>query len=984
MKTTHNSLLLTLSILILITLTSNIYAQDSPQWHLPDHAIARHGKGKIYQIKYSPDGTKMAVASGIGIWIYDVETTEELDLFSGHTSRVRSIDFSEDGTMIASGSQDNTVRVWDVATGMEIRTFTGHTDAVTSVTFNPNANMIASSSHDKTARLWDLSTGTEQYTFTAHTKALTSVAFNDDGTQLATTGFDNIIRIWDVNTYNEIRTLTGHEKGVYSIDFSPDGTKLVSGGLDKKVHVWDVSTGHKLRTFEGHTSHINSVAFTPNGLLIGSGSHDKTIRIWGVNSGEERYTIDEQLSWVNSIAFSPDGKTLASADVEGTIRIWQGYTTITSRQIRTFTRHQTNWDTILFNQDRKTLAVKAVANIIQLWDVETNNHLHTFIGHTDSVNSIDISPDERFLVSGADDGTMRLWDVETGTQLHTLTKFIGYNIISVEFSPDGKLVAGLMNFMNSNIVLYDVKTGLLVRNITAFKLPPLGAPWSFKPREHSYPVNKIAFSPKGDVIASCSSDETVRLWDVNIGAHLRVMTGHTDTVYNISFSPDGKIVTSVSHDDTVRLWDVATGSEIRQFNSQSDGVSSVYFSPDGNTIASGGNDNMIRFWDFQTGNLLHILTGHKGSVLKLTFSPDGQTLASNSSDGTILIWNITNLIPSSTLVSLSPSSVESPGVGEQLTFTLNISGGQNVAGYQTKVHFDTTALRYVGSANGDYLTTNSFFVQPVVDVNNVQIAAVAYGEEIDGDGTLATITFEVVEVKSSTVRLSNTLLTNSTGIPDVPQTIIAEITEPPARPEDVNEDGVVDVSDLVLVANNFGKHGDNAADVNGDGVVNIIDLALVAAAIGNGDAAPVLWSANSNDMPTRASVEAWLRKARQLNLQDLTFQRGITVLEQLLASLTPEQTALLPNYPNPFNPETWIPYQLSSPADVRITIYSANGQLIRQLDLGFQEVGIYQHRSQAAYWDGKNQHGEAVASGIYFYALNAGKFNTTRKMLIQK
>ena len=131
-------------------------------------------------------------------------------------------------------------------------------------------------------------------------------------------------------------------------------------------------------------------------------------------------------------------------------------------------------------------------------------------------------------------------------------------------------------------------------------------------------------------------------------------------------------------------------------------------------------------------------------------------------------------------------------------------------------------------------------------------------------------------------------------------------------------------------------------------------------------------------------MEQWLRQARQVNLTDPTFQRGIILLEQLLAALTPKQTALLPNYPNPFNPETWIPYQLSEPADVRLHIYAVDGMLIRTLAFGHQHAGMYQSKSRAAYWDGRNNVGESVASGVYFYTLIAGEFTATRKMLIRK
>ena len=137
-------------------------------------------------------------------------------------------------------------------------------------------------------------------------------------------------------------------------------------------------------------------------------------------------------------------------------------------------------------------------------------------------------------------------------------------------------------------------------------------------------------------------------------------------------------------------------------------------------------------------------------------------------------------------------------------------------------------------------------------------------------------------------------------------------------------------------------------------------------------------------MLTAADVKQWLSQAQQLGTTDTTSQRGILFLEQLLIALTPKETALLANYPNPFNPETWIPYHLAKDADVTLHIYAVNGQLVRMLSLGHQPAGIYQNRSRAAYWDGKNAFGEKVASGVYFYTLTVGDFSATRKMLIRK
>ena len=187
-----------------------------------------------------------------------------------------------------------------------------------------------------------------------------------------------------------------------------------------------------------------------------------------------------------------------------------------------------------------------------------------------------------------------------------------------------------------------------------------------------------------------------------------------------------------------------------------------------------------------------------------------------------------------------------------------------------------------------------------------------------------------------------------------------------------------------MVASNFGATGEHAADVNGDGTVNIQDLVQVAGQLGTSASAPAALYGGLRVAPTRAEVEQWLAQAQQLNLTDATSQRGIRILEQLLLSLTPKETALLANYPNPFNPETWIPYQLANPADVSVRIYSVDGTLVRTLPLGHKAVGTYQNRSRAAYWDGKNELGESVASGVYFYTLTTGDFTATRKMLIRK
>ena len=229
------------------------------------------------------------------------------------------------------------------------------------------------------------------------------------------------------------------------------------------------------------------------------------------------------------------------------------------------------------------------------------------------------------------------------------------------------------------------------------------------------------------------------------------------------------------------------------------------------------------------------------------------------------------------------------------------------------------------------------------------------------------------KVKASSEGIQSYVLFTAVGTGAAPQLVA-----------DVNGDGVVDLADLAIVAQAMGKPVQNPrADVNADGVVDGEDFALIAANLGEGEAAAPSHAA----LPARLTLEKveWaLNLLHAENTGSPAFRRGIAKLEGFLALLVPDKTVLLANYPNPFNPETWIPYQLANPAEVTVTIYAANGAVVRKLDLGHQRAGSYASRHRAAYWDGRNEIGERVASGVYFYTLSAGDFAATRKMLILK
>ena len=959
----------TLMLLILFSLISlNTFAQDYTQRHLPEGAKARLGKGWISEIKYSPDGRQLAMAGSIGIWLYDAHTGMIERLLTGHTDWVNSVSYSPDGKILASGSLNDNNRLWDTNTGTHLRTLTG-TYSTGVVSFSPDGNTIVSAHRNSSIKLSDANTGEIIKTFKGEPRVDrwgSILSISPNGNMIAIGMDDGTIHLWDTNTGEIIKTWRGAGDSNSYLAFSPDGNTIASGyslwvggivlrdtktgerikelskdgimsvtslsflnenmiasgSADGAIHLWDVSTGRITRTLTGHTGRVYNISFSPDGSTIASASFDDTIRLWNTNTGEIIKTIKGHTDWVSSVAFSSDGSTIASGYSYGHIRLWNAHT----RELIKIFRGHTDWvNSVSFSPDGQNVVSGSWDETIRLWNVNTGKLIKTFRGHTDWVNSVSFSPDGNTIASASEDGTIRLWDAKTGTHLRTL-------------------------------------------------------------RGHTDWVNSVSFSPDGNTIASASEDETIRLWDTNTGTRHHTLRGYSRSgVDSVSFSPDGNTIAS-SDWVSIRLSDPATGEHLRTLtDTDTWGYTSVSFSPDGNTIAS-GYFNDIRLWDANTGTYLRTLTGHlsEDTGISLSFSPDGNTIVSGNWDGTILLWELVPSSTSTTTVSLLPSPIVSPALGEQLSLSLNIVGGQQVAGYQATITYNHTALRYVESVNGDYLPQGAFFIPPVAKDNTVQLAAASLAGKKAGDGTLATITFEVIAVEDSIVRLADVLLTDSTGQHSTPKINNAQINAPSRLPEDVNGDGIVNIIDLTLVASNFGKQGENVADVNDDGIVNIIDLTLVASAFGNVVAAPEIWNHHLEGTPTRAEVEQWLRQAQQMNLNEPDFQRGIHILEQLLEALIPKETALLPNYPNPFNPETWIPYQLATSADVTISIYAVDGTHIRTLDVGHQPIGIYQARSRAAYWDGKNAVGESMASGVYFYTLTAGDFSATRKMLITK
>ena len=327
------------------------------------------------------------------------------------------------------------------------------------------------------------------------------------------------------------------------------------------------------------------------------------------------------------------------------------------------------------------------------------------------------------------------------------------------------------------------------------------------------------------------------------------------------------------------------------------------------------------------------------------------------------------------------------------TFTLNIGATDvfDMAGWQFDIAFDPSALEAINVTEGGFLKMASQTLFQGGTINNAAGKIEGFSvirlstRGASGTGTLVQVTFKAKATGETRVALEKVQFGAITGehLPAGPHEIRFTV-EGRLATGDVNRDGRVSVLDLILIAQQLGRRvaAGSPVDLNGDGVVSILDLILTARAIGN-TTAPSAPGGEAEGLDA-AMIEAWIAQARLEDDGSLAFKEGIEVLENLLASLIPKETALLANYPNPFNPETWIPYQLAESAEVTLTIYDMNGQLVRRIAVGNQAAGMYTSRNRAAYWDGRNQLGEFIASGLYFYTLTANNFTATRRMMVLK